>query len=238
MFEKFKFWLVVLIAVLLLINIVPIQDIPGYFTYAFSTKTNLNVNLALVNPSIKSVSADPSNPLVMRAEVRTYEGKPVSNAHVVFSIDNNIGQVYPPSARTDKNGECLVSYIPPPNIPEKFQNTGPKVTITAGINKTKITSSKSVQLISTPIIFVHGYQAAGNIFDNMKGYFVQKGYQTGAVNYKSKDGVAAASKELNTFIQQQKMQYLANGIQVKKFDVVAHSMGGLVVRYYSTGNEY
>lgn len=238
MFEKFKFWLVVAIAVFLLISIVPLQNISGYFTYAFSTKTDFNINLTLVNPSIKSISADSSNPLVMRAEVRNSEGKPVSNAHVVFSVTNNYGQVYPESSRTDKNGECLVSYIPPSNFPEQLQKEDARVNINAGLYKTKITSSQSIQLIRTPIIFVHGYQSTSSVFDNIKGYFDQKGYQTGAINYKSKDGVAAASKELDAFIRQQKMQYLAKGIQVKKFDVIAHSMGGLVVRYYSLGNEY
>ena len=238
MFEKFKFWLVVAIAVLLLINIVPLQNVSGYFTYAFSTKTNLNINLTLINPSIKSISADPSNPLVMRAEIRNSEGKAVSNAQVVLSVSNNNGQIYPSSARTDKNGECLVSYIPPPSIPEQLQKEDSKVTITAGIYKTNTTSSLSVQLIKTPLLFIHGYQSTATVFDNMKGYFAQRGYQTGAISYKSQDGVVAASKELNSFIQQQKMQYLSKGIQVKKFDIITHSMGGLVARYYSCGDEY
>lgn len=237
MFEKFKFWFILAIAGVILVYIIPVQNISGYFTYAFSTKTNLNINLSLVNPTVKTVAADPTNQLVMRAEVRDDLGKPVSKAHIVFSTSNNVGQVYPASIRTDRNGECLVSYIPPPRIVEQL-GENQNVRITANINKTRVSSFVDITLTRTPIILVHGYQATGSAFDNMKGYFSQKGYLASAISYRSPEGIISSATELNGFIQQQKLQYLSKGIQVKRFDIIAHSMGGLVTRYYTCSDDY
>ncbi len=238
MFERFKFWLILLIALLLLIYTVPAQSITNYVSYAFSSKNGLNLNISLVNPEVKMLAADPANQLILKVEVRNATGAPVPKAHVVFTTSGNMGQVYPSSIRTDKNGESLVSYIPPASSGETLKNGNTPITIRANIYGTKISSSVQVELTKVPVIFLHGYNAAGYIFDNMKEYLSGFGYEGSALEYKSQDGIVVSSKELSSFLQEQKILYLNKGIQVKKFDLVAHSMGGLVARYYTCSEEY
>jgi len=39
-------------------------------------------------------------------------------------------------------------------------------------------------------------------------------------------------------LQKQKKDFLSQGILVNKFDLITHSMGGLVARYYSASQNY
>lgn len=238
MFEKFKFWLLLFIALLLLIYTVPVQNISNYVTYAFSSKNGLSLNLSLVNPEVETLASDPANQLVMKVEVRSASGAPVPKAHVVFSVSNNAGQVYPSSIRTDKKGESLVSYIPPPASASLLKGENAAVNIKANIYGTTKSSSVDIKLAKIPVIFVHGYNAGGYTFDNMKEYLSELGYEGTAIDYKSQDGIVVSAKALNEFLQSQKMEYLSRGIQVKKFDIIAHSMGGLVTRYYTCSEDY
>ncbi|MCX7922449.1 MAG: alpha/beta hydrolase [Clostridia bacterium] len=238
MFEKIKFYLFILIAVGLLIFILPVQSILSYIKYEFYSKDDLRINLTLVNPSVKSLGLDPSNKLVMRVEARNSSGAPIPKAHIFINTSNNIGSIYPSDLRTDKYGEHLVTYIPPKYAKNIVEGDNTKITITAGIYKSQYTSSVNFLLKRNPIIFVHGYQASGYIFDNLKEYLSNKGFEGSAIDYKSENGVVMAAKELSSFLEKQKQSYLAKGMQIQKFDIVAHSMGGLIARYYICSEEY
>ena len=237
MFEKFKFWLIIIMALLLLAYLLPTRNVVSYIA-AFYEKSDSKVNLSLVNPEVKVLSADPSNKLVIRAEVKNASGIPVSKAHLIFSVSNNIGEIYPNDAKTDKYGECLVTYIPPAYNADEFKAGDIKVNLTAGLYKSSLSSTVNIALTRTPLIYVHGYQANGDIFENLKDYLSAKNFEGSAINYKSQNGVVASAKELDSFLDQQKSLYLSKGIQVQKFDIIAHSMGGLVARYYTCSPDY
>ncbi|MCX7747301.1 MAG: alpha/beta hydrolase [Clostridia bacterium] len=193
----------------------------------------------MVNPQIKLLSADTSNKLVFKIEVRDKKGEPVSKAHVALEVNNNIGALYPQNARTDKDGELIVSYIPPAASAIKFNDRqNVNVSIKASIYNSDISSSVDFSLTRVPLVFVHGYQEVPEIFSNMKEYLSSKGYECSAIDYRSKDGVVASSKYLSDYLQKQKMTYLTKGMQVGKFDILSHSMGGLVTRYYTSSDNY
>lgn len=228
----------IIIALSLSALFLPLNEILNYLKYEFSNKNDFTINLNLVNQGISVLTADPSNRLVLRAEVRDRSGRPVPSAHVKFYVSNGVGNIYLPDVRTDNYGECLASYLPPSTVSGLFEKDNVKVNLTAGIYGTSIKSSISIKLTPTPVVFVHGYQASGAVFDNMKEYLDSKGFKSAALSYKSEEGVAAGAKELNRFLRQLKAEYLSGGIQVKKFDVVAHSIGGLVTRYYTSSEDY
>lgn len=238
MFEKFKFRILLLSALLLLFYIIPVKSLPDYVSYAFSQKKNFNINLKLVNSSITSVAADPSNEVVFQIEVTNSTGQPVEKAHVLVEISKGSGSLSSQSIRTDKYGRSLVSYYPPRASSDNTGKNNSEVKVRATLSSSSNFSEKSITLVKNPIILIHGYNAAGYIFDNMKEYFATLGYEAHAIDYKSTDGVEASAKELNTYIQNIKSEYMSKGIQVKKFDLIAHSMGGLVARYYTCSSSY
>lgn len=238
MFQKIKFWMIAGIALLLFAGLLPVQNTINYVASAFYESRNLKINLTLVNPEIKALASDPSNKLVVRAEVKNTSGIAVSNIQVKFTVSGSLGEIYPPEARTNKYGECLVTYIPPPYAANRVNQVNADVTLTAGIYNSGENSSVTIALVRTPLVFIHGYQANGDIYTSMKEYLSSKGFEGNALSYNSQNGVISASKELESFLDQQERLYLSRGIQVKKFDIIAHSMGGLVSRYYTCGQDY
>lgn len=238
MFAKMKFYLIIFISLALILYLFPVQNIVSYIKYEFYSKDDLKISLKFINPEIKSLSSEPSNRLVLRVEVRSSKDMAIPKAHIHLSAVNNIGSFTPSDARTDRNGECLVTYSPPRYNPQLLKKARSIITLTAGIYKTNISSSVSIELKPVPIIFVHGYQGGAYNFDNLKEYLAGKGFQGTAMNYKSENGVIEASKKLTDFIRAQKALYLSKGMQVEKFDIIAHSMGGLVARYYTSSEEY
>jgi pimeloyl-ACP methyl ester carboxylesterase len=84
---------------------------------------------------------------------------------------------------------------------------------------------------------VHGYLSDGNVFSNLRQYLLSNNIQAASITYKSEKGVVSSSEELSAFILKQRDEYLLKGIQVKKFNLIAHSMGGLVARYYSSNTD-
>ncbi len=244
MFEKLKFWIIVFFALLIIFFIIPADDLADYFKYNLYSKNDLKLNLVQINPKVSVLAADPSNGLVLRAEVRDSQGEPVPMAYVTFSVDEGLGEVYPSGIRSDRYGQCLVTYRPPAYLTfdyEWSENPGmplKKVTINAVLSGKDIRASVDINLTNTPVVYVHGYQETGYIFDNMKEYLDERGFMGSALTYKSENGVASAAKELGEFLKEQKDYYLSRGIQAGKFDIIAHSMGGLVARFYTCSQEY
>jgi len=217
---------------------IPLKQAVSCLTYELNSKNGLKINLSLLNQGISTVSADPSNRLFLRAEVRDGSGNTVEMAHIKFYVSSGEGEIYTNSNRTDKFGECLASYIPPVSPPIEAGDVSSKVVIKAELYGTSISSSIEINLIRTPVVYIHGYQASGAVFDNMEEFLNSRGFESTAFTYKSENGVAEGAAELNSFLLSLKADYQSRGIQVGKFDVIAHSMGGLVARYYTGSSSY
>jgi hypothetical protein len=72
----------------------------------------------------------------------------------------------------------------------------------------------------------------------MKEYLDGKGFETEAFSYDSVKGVASGAAELDKFITKLKDNYIKKGVRIEKVDIIAHSMGGLVARYYTCSPGY
>lgn len=229
-------------------------DVRNYIGYKLMNKDKLVVKLSLANPQVKAVAAEKSNALLLRIEVRKDTGEPVPKAAVRLSADSGLGSIRLISGRTDENGEALASYIPPSSaelyhIPDSFRipdSSGKQVhkvngltmNIFAEIPGTGKKSSVSFNLVQPPLVFIHGYRSNGNMFDNMKNYLDSKGFSTSIFSYKSENGVIGGAQQLGGCLRNLELEYLAKGVQVNKFNIIAHSMGGLVARYYTTDKNY
>ncbi len=228
--------LYILIPIFLLVFLlISAQSIEDYFKYNRFYKNNLVISISSINKQSHILSAEPSNKLYLKIDVRNLTGNAVANVPVNIKVNQNLGKVYPHNLRTDKSGEAVLTYIPPKSY--EF-NESKGVDIIARISNTPATASHNILLQAPPIILVHGYQEHPDIFDNMKEYLSNKSFTSVAFDYNSEDGVIAASKKFENFLKMQKDEYLQKGIQVNKFDIIAHSMGGLVVRYYSCSSSY
>ena len=238
MFEKIKFYFILGLAVVLIVLLVPWNSITGYVKFEFIKKSDLNLNFNFVNPDIKTLTADSENSLLLRAEVRDSSGVPISKARLSFSVENKLGQIYPSTIRTDQYGECFIKYIPPDSDKKVFEAGNVIVHLYAQVESSQKKETLEINLIPVPVILIHGYQASETSFTNLLEYLKTQGLQCSPLKYSSEDGIIKASKILEAYLKQQRTYYNKLGIQVKRFDVIGHSMGGLIARYYTCSSEY
>jgi len=184
------------------------------------------------------MSNDPENVLLLKVDVKDSLGNPVPKAKIRIYCDEKYGSVTPSSLRTGKDGSAFVTFSPSGFVSGNTGDDIETLTITAKLDGSNIDSSVNIKLRKVPVIFVHGYQANGSIFSNMSDYLSSKGFICLSISYNSENGVIAGASELGSFIMQQKLYLLNSGFQVSRFDLVCHSMGGLVARYYTCCTDY
>lgn len=215
-----------------------LTEIAGTAAFEVMDKNNLSITLTTVNYNVKSLSAEPSNKLILKAAVRDSRGDAISGARITMKISEGFGSLSLAEGITNSDGSILLQYSPPFLHSEAFSGGNPSVRITAGISGTNIESSYSLTLIRKPVILIHGYKATPAIFSSMKEYLDDKGFNTQGFSYDSDKGVVSGAAELDKFIDSIKADYFHKGIQTGKLDLIAHSMGGLVARDYSCNNKY
>lgn len=232
-----NFLLFLIITIILAIIVIQVfsQFIP--YRNIFADKDDLRIYLSLVNSRIDTVSADPSNKVHLKVEVKNKNGIHLSGLKVIFSIDNDNGSIYPESSITDKSGECIAVYTPP-NYYSSTCKKDPSVNITAKVAKAEVKSSLSLKLIPVPVVLVHGYQQKSDIFDNMSEYLEVNGFNCSSIDYDSSLGISYGAENLEEFLKKQRVLFLQQDVLVKRFTLITHSMGGLVARYYTTSEEY
>jgi pimeloyl-ACP methyl ester carboxylesterase len=202
------------------------------------SKDDLKINLSVINSQINTISAEPSNKVYLKVEVKDASGFSMPNVQISLYANSNEGSVFPRKAVTDKFGEYVASYTPVNYYSKFFDPYDSTVNITAGIKGTNIKSSVKLKLIPVPVILVHGYQESSSVFDNLSEYLNSKGYSSSAVDYDSTAGIVFGSDSLDNFLNEQKNDMLKQGILVNKFNLITHSMGGLVSRYYTSSEKY
>lgn len=110
--------------------------------------------------------------------------------------------------------------------------------ITSRLSGTDKYSSLQVRLIPTPVVFIHGYKASPDLFSGISEYLKVQGFKPMSFSYASENGVASAASELSNYLHVKATELEDSGIQINRFDLVTHSMGGLVARYYTCSSEY
>jgi len=223
--------------ILLFVLLSSFQNVSDYFKYKIFFDSNLVINIYKANMNVDTLSCDNQNHLILIAKVRDINGNPCANIPLNFSVSPNIGSIYPSQSRTDSMGEAIIKYIPPEQL-KVSENVETTINITARIYTTNINSATSVKLVRPPVVLLHGYQEQPEIFDGMKDFLLKKKFDCMTPGYKSELGVENGAKELDNYLSTQQHDYLTKGIQINKFDIIAHSMGGLVVRYYSCSSNY
>ncbi|MGI6227309.1 MAG: esterase/lipase family protein [Peptococcales bacterium] len=203
-----------------------------------------SISLSIANTGIKALAADPENVLVLKAQVKDGTGTAVPDAAVRLeaSGENELifpggcGTFRPSEGVTDAGGLFLSQYVPPTSLNKTLaENT---VKLTASLAGSEKSGSVNIRLVPVPVILIHGYQASPDIFSGLSEYLKQQGFNPVSIQYDSRKGVRAAAAELSGQLDRIKSGLEDAGVQVSRFDLVTHSMGGLAARYYTCGNEY
>lgn len=205
--------------------------------------------------NVKALAADPDNQLLLKTRAVDATGRGIPHVTVSYKISEiisedssdvseialnhdtgnqsgELGILQYPSGTTGPGGYHFNIYTPPAAAGTKM------VKVTAFIDGSEKSSSVIIRLIPVPVVFVHGYQANHRIFSGLSEYLNSQGFTTMGIDYDSQAGIKSAASELSEYLDRKKAELASDGVQTSRFDLVTHSMGGLVARYYTCGNEY
>lgn len=105
-------------------------------------------------------------------------------------------------------------------------------------------STKEFTIEQPPLFFVHGIWSSAETWEKFEQRAGLDGWWYRDISYSSKDdnryNALQLSKELKDFIEKVKTggSYYGKKISMTKVDLVSHSMGGLITRYYIGSNMY
>jgi pimeloyl-ACP methyl ester carboxylesterase len=210
----------------------------------YSSNDGFTISLSKANPGINTLAADPENVLVLKVQVRDGAGAAVRGVGVrleasgenELAFPEGYGSFQPSEGTTDDVGVFLTRYSPPPSL--KDASSENPVKLTAFLAGSEKNGSVDINLVPVPVILVHGYQASPDIFSGLSEYLKQQGFNPVSIRYDSEKGVNAAAAELSGQIDKTRAGLEDAGVQVSRFDMVTHSMGGLAARYYTCGSGY
>lgn len=206
--------------------------------YELGSKTTFNISLRSLSPGISKISAEQGNTFILEALVTDSASNPVPSARIDLWENSGQGTVKKLSGRTSKKGTLLIAYTPPDET-TALQNADTRaIKIFVKIPGTETKASVGLELVRVPVVFVHGYKASPSIFANFQDYLEIEGFLTASAGYTSEKGVASGASELNSFLYKLSTELGKKGILTNRFDIIAHSMGGLVARYYTCSKSY
>jgi pimeloyl-ACP methyl ester carboxylesterase len=154
----------------------------------------------------------------------------------------------PVTPTCDSSGVCtaLALLWPPKNMPVAASTAAfPTVTLTVSALQDGTTSASSLNLVPPPLLFIHGVWSSAQASWGIDPYSDAQmfGWIHGKYPHNMIDSVDYGGLSSYAFTDPDIMQRLedyiayamtagANGMAARSFDIVAHSMGGLVVRYF------
>ena len=143
-----------------------------------------------------------------------------------------------PQTTNAVNGEAVFEYVPDLKALSlaygDIPRGGYELTLTASDDQQQSTSM-NLKLYRKPVVLVHGIFSSPNMWVKMKDSLQHDGFEVFCVDYQSRnaaDITSIAETEAASTIKQVMTDYANRKISVAKVDVLAHSMGGLVMRQY------
>jgi len=134
------------------------------------------------------------------------------------------------------NGAAIFTYVPdtekldlpPSDIPPE----GADITLTAMAGGQSETMN--LKVYRKPILLVHGLWSNSHMWDKMVGWLQNDGFTVYTIDYPNVASPAAvATNQFDDRIQAIKKEFSQQyNVNVSKIDVIAHSMGGVIARYY------
>jgi len=202
----------------------------------YNIKIDLEKN-PLTENAFKGIVADGTSSLQIEVNIPDgYKGKIKIKTPKVGSFEGvKIEQDIKPS------GDISFTYLPPQytsnqtDNKEKFISEEIIITYTLEDGTTK-EIKESIQVYKPPVVLVHGFTGDKTTWQELDTVLQARGFDTVREEYYYNDAtgqsIPAQAHGLSRHIKDKIAEYHSLNIKINKVDVVAHSMGGLISRYY------
>jgi len=148
------------------------------------------------------------------------------------------------------NGKAIIKYVPPAYIADDKLTTWNDDLISWCAEDILVFSYTTwddevidyeipITLYRPPVMLVHGFTGDASTWQTLDGWLQNKKYTTVRKEYYAgNNSIPAQALELHNNIRLELDKYQTNNIKDGKVDVIAHSMGGLITRYYTNHTQY
>jgi len=186
-----------------------------------------------------AICADGSQPILLDVVLVDSNQEPVPFSLIDVNMTNFKGVIKPKYPVTGKDGRITISIIPE-TLQPKTNSEEPletDVSIKLMARKSREITWKG-KLIPPPVLLVHGFQDTSESMIPLKIHLEKKGLSVHAIDYDTNSDIETMAGELEKYIEKIKLSLIKENIYTNRVDIVAHSLGGLVARYYSTNDSF
>ncbi len=236
-----KIWIKILIC---LIAFSAIELPTGFFkakaALLLAPPDSLVMTLKVFPEGYTSICADGNSPILLDITLNDLNHNPVPYSMIRVSTINFSGEVNPKYPFTDKNGRVIISIYPdgiikPVDEPADMREIPVSVILNS---KKSIPVKWDAKLSAPPVILIHGFQDSSESMIPLKNYLQENGFRVYTVDYDTNSDLETMAESLYKAICGQISDLKAEGVFAEKTDLVAHSLGGLVARYYTSRHSY
>jgi hypothetical protein len=181
--------------------------------------------------------SDPNDDTLGAAQVGSLWGGDENNLPPLPSTLDSPGD----ATITLEDGQTAFFYLPPPSWAFGVTNKTHMVQIQVLDQNSSVVTTTTFTLYIPPLVLVHGYKGNPGSWDNFLSVLSGAGIQadTFFANYASCNtcGLDACFGAVPSAIQEAVSSIRAESIAATRVDVVAHSLGGVVTRWYMTPSD-
>ncbi len=224
-----------------------ILEIPtGFFrtkiALLFAREESLLMDLSVYPEDFNVFCADGATPLLVSVFLCDSNQKPVPYSRIKVQLNHFSAIMKPVHPVTDRNGQVTITLFPQEPYQFEWQagaqlETKTPVSIEFSARKALPIDWEGT-LANPPILLVHGFQDSSESMIPLKNFLLEKGLFTDSMDYDTNTDFPDMSDKLDQALSDLMLGLQNKGIYAQRADIVAHSLGGLVTRYYTTRHSY
>lgn len=219
---------------------IPTGFFKAKFSLMFSPDDSLIISCSVLPEQFKTFCADGASSMLLDISLHDSQNTPVPYSLINIETNNFTAEIKPRNPITDKNGRTVIRLIPKPPPIEDYDGINPKdlaVSITFSARKSAPVVWNG-NLSMPPVLLIHGFQDTSESLVPLKNYLENKGARVFSMDYDANEDFEAMANVLEQTLNTIKSECEQTRVFANRINIVAHSLGGLIARYYTCRRSY
>jgi pimeloyl-ACP methyl ester carboxylesterase len=235
-----QFNLILIFLVVFIIIEIPTGFFKAKFSLMFSPDNSLIISYYVFPEQFNTFCADGVSSMLLDISIYDSQNTPVPYLLLDIETNNFNAAIKPRYPITDKNGCAVVRLFPKSPTMNAYEETAQKdISISITISAKK--SAPAVwngNISMPPVLLIHGFQDTSESLVPMKNYLENKGTRVFLMDYSANGDFETMANVLEHSLDTTKGELKNAGILANRVNIVAHSLGGLIARYYTCRRSY